>query len=505
MRSGAAERASACPPVTTMRIEIMIPPLFTALAAFIIDGAFVCAHGSMTQPLPRSAIDADEYPHLFCPLPVTTSADTSNWTEASNWTKRLGQACRWFSNGCSIGCPSCDGSTRSPFPAFECVPGAVNNDSCQIYPISGEKAPICDAPIEATVCDPELRTVNVGAACGADDDFFYYSPWRRPGSAPIIDACGSAGGRHPWQSAGTYGTYFDNTSHIKLGDLGSQLPPLPSGVVWRSGSHVEVAWAAFANHGGGYSYRLCPLSSELTEECFQRMPLAFHGALSWFRWHGSRADMKAFRRTAVSIGTTPAGSMWAKNPLPHAYKESDGVRWARHSEHRRTGEGFQPLCENSVHRPCSGEWTVHSPEIVDLLELPASLPPGRYVLGWRWDAEESNQVMASCSDIEVVAPPAWASPLGQDARIDGKGARPTPERRPLLAVFTAVLAVVALAACVSLLRTRSRGHAGGRVRLGMDPTEDAVVLTSAPEPQMDCFSDTSSDSAIPPDAPHLRP
>ena len=24
------------------------------------------------------------------------------------------QACYWFSNGCSIGCPTCDGSTRGP-------------------------------------------------------------------------------------------------------------------------------------------------------------------------------------------------------------------------------------------------------------------------------------------------------------------------------------------------------------------------------------------------------
>ena len=40
---------------------------------------------------------------------------------------------------------------------------------------------------------------NAGAECGSADDFFYYSPWRRPGSAPVIDACGSAGGRIPGQ------------------------------------------------------------------------------------------------------------------------------------------------------------------------------------------------------------------------------------------------------------------------------------------------------------------
>ena len=29
-----------------------------------------------------------------------------------------GQACYWFSNGCAIGCDSCDGSTRGPIPKF---------------------------------------------------------------------------------------------------------------------------------------------------------------------------------------------------------------------------------------------------------------------------------------------------------------------------------------------------------------------------------------------------
>ena len=34
----------------------------------------------------------------------------------SDLTGRNGQACFWFSNGCSIGCPECDGTTRGPIP-----------------------------------------------------------------------------------------------------------------------------------------------------------------------------------------------------------------------------------------------------------------------------------------------------------------------------------------------------------------------------------------------------
>lgn len=47
---------------------------------------------------------------------------------------------------------------------------------------------------------------------------------------------------------------YQNTTHAKEGDLGSELPHYPSGVTWRAGDVVEVAWTLQANHGGGYSY-----------------------------------------------------------------------------------------------------------------------------------------------------------------------------------------------------------------------------------------------------------
>ena len=59
---------------------------------------------------------------------------------------------------------------------------------------------------------------------------------------------------------------------------------------WKAGSVVEAAWATVANHGGGYSYRLCKLTEEgatgLTEDCFQRTPLNFASDRSWvqFGW-----------------------------------------------------------------------------------------------------------------------------------------------------------------------------------------------------------------------------
>ena len=51
----------------------------------------------------------------------------------------------------------------------------------------------------------------------------------------------------------------------------------------------------------------------------------------------------------------------------------------------------------------TGDGDLYRMEIVDQLRLPADLPTGDYVLGWRWDCEESTQVWSSCSDVAITA------------------------------------------------------------------------------------------------------
>ena len=67
------------------------------------------------------------------------------------------------------------------------------------------------------------------------------NPWRAPGSAPVFDSCGMAGGHKPPQ--GGFGGIYVNTSHAVLGDKGSAvLPSAPSNTSWVAGSAVEVSW-----------------------------------------------------------------------------------------------------------------------------------------------------------------------------------------------------------------------------------------------------------------------
>jgi hypothetical protein len=260
---------------------------------------------------------------------------------------------------------------------------------------------VCNKGKNATVCDSSLRTYNIDKECGSEEDYYYYSPWRAPGSAPVFDSCGVAGGRPP--PAGGFGAQYFNTTFAKQGDYGSHvLKPRSSDTVWVAGDAVEVSWAIYANHGGGYQYRLCPSSSPLTEECFFKRPLQFVGSQK-LRWGGVHGEELEVNGTYVSEGTLPEGSTWAKNPIPD---------WGSD----RIAPSFAPPCKESPNCTstlasamdnrcrCSGEWGPYDMEIVDLLHVPADLVPGDYVLGFRWDCEESNQVWASCADVTVVAP-----------------------------------------------------------------------------------------------------
>jgi len=337
----------------------------------------VSGHGAVVHPPPRNRVDS-ELPPWSGPVPSPLPG-VDAWCPVSNGSELTGsngQACFWFSNGCSIGCPECDGKTRGPIPN---------------QPEFAHKMDTCGLGYKATVCDPAQRTVNTGAECGADDDFYYFSPWRAPGSSPVLDSCGMAGGT---PASGGYGAVYKETPHAKQGDLGSKLPGEEATVEWTLGQEVTVAWTIQANHGGGYQYRLCPKGQPLTEECFQQMPLPFTGLQS-FRW-GDGVQVY-FNGTYVTEGTVPKGSAWAMNPIPR-------------NDTAQTGKSFPPRCEE---RPdcgstkvesdcfCSGMWGPYNLQIVDTLALPDSLPPGDYVLGWRWDCEESSQIWASCSDVKI--------------------------------------------------------------------------------------------------------
>jgi hypothetical protein len=292
--------------------------LLLVLAASCDSG---CGHGAMTFPRPRNAVDGHLHPWAnwsypcdsshqgdmceisfcrggkgcqgACPLP--SHSGLKGALNASN-----GQACYWFSNGCTVGkcfvqlprppvrcpvavirdcfrwlccagCDSCDGThslfghssqrflyrrnNRTDANPWNPPPGDMvldpNSPSFRV-------APNCAHPSsKPTICDPRLRTLNTQAACGSPEDIYYWSPWRAPGNAPVIDACGAAGGRFPGQGIGDGGAQFQNSSVAQQGDIGSRLPPMPPQATWKRGASAEVAWNLVAHHVSGF-HPTCP-------------------------------------------------------------------------------------------------------------------------------------------------------------------------------------------------------------------------------------------------------
>ena len=287
---------------------------------------------------------------------------------------RNGQACFFFSHGCTIHCDTCDGKTAR----FGSTCGNAKT-------------------AKATICDPLHRTLNRNATCGSPEDKYYFSPWRAPGSAPMMDACGMAGGS-PWAigapgwgpgGSASAGVRYMNTSHAKQGDRGSEvLPETPTGTVWVAGSLVEVSWTMRTNHGGGYQWRIARADGPLTEDVFQKMPLPFEG-MSSLRWGGKAGKQLFFNGTRVSTGTSPAGSTWSMNPLPRA----DATLYPDKMD------AFPAVCYDpnapadgttGVQGLCSGWYGPDNLEVVDSVRVPAALTPGKYVVQWRWGKYTRN-------------------------------------------------------------------------------------------------------------------
>jgi len=378
----------------------------------------VVSHGSLIIPPPRNAVDSTLAPwngtvpvrsdgvvafDPWCPVP---SADAPA-TAGMKLSGKNGQACFWFNSGCSIGCKTCDGTTRGPIPNINCTRPGDNLEMCR------RKMAVCATGLKQPTLPREARTVNTDKAAGADDDWYQFSPWRAPGSAGITDPCGVAGGvKSSLDRNGEYGVSYRNTTHARWGRLGSSLPRRETGTVWTAGEVVEVSWSLNANHGGGYYYRLCKLpedGSPVTEACFQQTPLEYVGNTR-FRWNADPSTEEEIDTVLVSQGTTPPGSTWAMNPIPRNDTEQTGASFAPKCNETCSGcsGGFGGACSGCR---CTGEWGPVNLEIVDRVALPWMLPAGDYVLGWRWDTEESNQVWGQCADVTIKAN-AGAASLG---------------------------------------------------------------------------------------------
>jgi len=174
---------------------------------------------------------------------------------------------------------------------------------------------------------------------------------------------------------------------------------------WTRGGVVEVAWSIIANHGGGYSYRLCKLPTKggrkaLTEECFQKTPLKFSGSKQWVQYGEDRNSRVEFEAVRTSEGTFPGGSQWTKNPIPACNGLDGGFNdpnpCTKGTQFNPPGPGLFGfgVLKGSTKRPFAFS-------IIDKVEIPKDLEAGRYVLSFRWDCEQTPQVWNTCANINL--------------------------------------------------------------------------------------------------------
>jgi hypothetical protein len=222
-----------------------------ALAASLAAVTETDAHGGLVIPPCRNN-------HGNTDLFNFTRATGELWMSGGSCA---GDMCLWFNDGCFPGCANCT-SIVSQAPGVPA--GSEINDRFV--------KPNCEKPhlMEPTLPD-EMRTWNIGNP-SEYGDWTKYHPWRAPGYSPVADPCGRAGANHG-QSGGGETPYY-----AKQFDRGSLLPKLDVVTTWHSGQPAEVGFMLGSNHGGGYSYSLCPANETITEECFQKTALPFVGS-----------------------------------------------------------------------------------------------------------------------------------------------------------------------------------------------------------------------------------
>jgi len=259
---------------------------------------------------------------------------------------------------------------------------------------------------------PEMRTFpNIEPYM---EDYIATFPWMAPGSAPVYTPCGAAGGNPlgcpegapggPGEDCGyPYGGGFAYGPKAENFDFQDVIV-----TEWKIGATEVAGWGQVANHGGGYSYRLCKLGpggkADLTEECFQQTPLRFASDMSWVQVGEDESTKVSFKANRTREGTVPKGSEWSKNPIPNCAGLGGGFMDPDAScpgglQFPAPAPGLFGQGAN-VH-PGVGlfQWT-----LMDELEVPADLTPGDYVLSFRWDCEQTPQVWNACANIKLVEP-----------------------------------------------------------------------------------------------------
>lgn len=316
----------------------------------------------------------------------------------------------------------CDGHGHMTYPNSSRHGGSLalggdcaeSNGACYWFT---NNQPIPGLPV---LNDAWIRSVNINESNTATD-WSKANPWRAPGTAPVLGSgCGVAGG-----GPVVYANGGSPPPGIPQGVDGVTLPK-KSATIWPRGTIQEVAMAVSANHAGGYSWRLCKDDGSVSEACFQQNSLRFAGSKQWIYY--TNQEWSEIPLVKVSQGTFPEGSEWARFPTPSCVQCNPAVECGPPLEatpgvDQGSAWNRQVNCNAACHGSgvskntgsCPGRAQFSEPipgmsgfgksiwewSVVDQVVVPDNLEPGDYLLSWRWDCEQSDQVFQNCADIRI--------------------------------------------------------------------------------------------------------
>lgn len=332
---------------------------------------------------------------MLCTATLASSHVVSNWPPTwSDPDGKFGLTDGWRDAGCikGTGRPGTDhylGKDGSEADAKHCIMKWYTN-----YTFHTGTATLPD----------NMRTFKVSDS---------RTPWYAPGTAPTYSPCGIDGGNPKGCPPGNPDVFACAGGGRGLGDDGRTLKGNTKPAEWTVGAEEELAYGVEANHGGGYQYRLCPKPTnkmDLTEECFQKMPLTL-GSKAWVQWHGDKNNRTEFTPLRTTVGTFPAGSQWSRQAIPACQTWVPGGGGVLQYHCPQGKAQFDPPAPGvfgfwGVHNSGSvplGWGRIHTVSIVDKFTVP-DVPPGDYVLAFRYDAEQTPQVWNSCADVRIKSP-----------------------------------------------------------------------------------------------------
>lgn len=94
----------------------------------------------------------------------------------------------------------------------------------------------------------------------------------------------------------------------------------------------------------------------------------------------------------------PADGLQFPEPIPGLSSLWSSWLWC---DAPRTEAEMAMLGDTPNEMPCSNHNMMMFTNIVDHVQIPADIDPGAYLLSWRWDSEQTNQIWQNCADVTI--------------------------------------------------------------------------------------------------------